>query len=41
MKWPRNDVIMTKLAYFDVISLVVTCGHSLSFVVTRGHSEIF
>ena len=37
----HNYVIITSLTFFDVISLVVTRGHSWSLVVTRGHSWSF
>ena len=34
----HNDVIITLLTVFEVISLMVTHGHSWSLVVTRVHS---
>ena len=38
LQWRHNDVIITSLTFFDVISLVVTRGHSWSLVVTCDHS---
>ena len=37
LQWRHDDVIITSLTFFDVISLVVTRGHSWSLAITREH----